>query len=337
MSSHLVLAGDIGGTKTRLAFFETGAKSLACVAEGTFNSPEHAGLTEIVNSFVSSHSVRVTDACFGVAGIVKRGRAAITNLPWVVDSQQLSSLLHIDRVFLLNDVEANAYGIEVLAPDDFFVLNHGAKDAQGNRAVISAGTGLGEAGLFWNGKHHLPFASEGGHTDFSPTDDLQIELLCYMRGKYDHVSWERLVSGPGLYNIYLFLRDTGRGEETGELADSLKHADPAATISKLAMSGKSLLCELALNLFITLYGSESGNQAMKLGATGGVFLGGGIAPKIIERLKDGTFMASFLNKGRMQSHLKAMPVKVILNDKTALLGAAQYAIVAGDKIAISQS
>jgi glucokinase len=330
MNTRIILAGDIGGTKTRLAFFKAEDERLTCLVEQTFDSREHAGLGEIVRGFISAQHVKVDQACFGVAGVVKRGRAVATNLPWVVDSQNLASVLALDSVSLLNDVEANAYGIEVLAPTDFFILNEGEHDSEGNQAVISAGTGLGEAGLCWNGKHHIPFASEGGHSDFAPTDDLQIELLIFLRNKFGHVSWERLLSGPGLYNIYTFFRDTGRGEESAELADELRRSDPAAAITTLALTGKSWLCEQALDLFIMLYGSEAGNQALKLMATGGVFLGGGIAPKIIDRLKSAAFMASFVDKGRMQTLLQAMPVKVILNDKTALLGAAHYTTLQQD-------
>jgi glucokinase len=332
MKEHLILAGDIGGTKTRLAFFRSDGNGLNCLVQDVFDSPAHSGLGEIVNIFTKAQSVQADSACFGVAGVIKRGRALATNLPWVVDASHLAGVLDLKDVSLINDVEANAYGIDVLSKKDFFVLNEGEPNSEGNCAIISAGTGLGEAGMCWDGKRHRPFASEGGHADFAPIDDLQIELLNYLRAKFGHVSWERMVSGPGLYNLYQFLRDTDRGIEPAWLADELRKQDPGATISQLALEGKNSLCEEALDLFISLYGAEAGNQALKLMATGGVYLGGGIAPKIIERLKGQTFMKAFVDKGRMQNLMQAMPVRVILNDRTALLGAANFAVIQNETV-----
>jgi glucokinase len=321
----MILAGDIGGTKASIAFFE--GTPLRVVVQQTFASHEHAGLDEIVGQFVGRNRLRVQQAAFGVAGPVHDGRSRTTNLPWVVDARTLATALGIPRVWLLNDLEATAYGVAALEPADFVTLNAGAADAAGNAAIIAAGTGLGEAGLFWDGLTHHPFATEGGHTNFGATDALEGELLQWLSKQFDHVSWERLVSGMGLLNIYHFLRDTYRADERTWLAEQMKTGDPAATIAHTAQSGTSPLCQQTLDLFMALYGSEAGNLALKIMATGGVYVGGGIAPKNIGKLKDGTFMRHFLAKGRMRSLLEAMPVRVILNEKTALLGAARCAAV----------
>src|SRR5262249_15928735 len=233
--------------------------------------------------------------------------------------------LSIRDVWVINDLEANAYGIAALGPADLLTINAGAPNVAGNAAIIAAGTGLGEAGLYWDGRTHHPFATQGGHANFGPGEAPAREVVEGLSTQFGHVSWERLVSGPGLVNVYRFLRDTRRGEEPAWLAEAMRAGDPAAAISRAAQSGKSALCLQALDLFMGLYGSEAGNLALKIMATGGGYVGGGIAPKNLDRLKDGTFMQRFVAKGRMQGLLEAMPVKVILNDKTALLGAARCA------------
>jgi len=323
----MILAGDIGGTKTRLALFTAAEERLESCVEETFPSREHGGLDEIVRAFVSQQQVSVTHAGFGVAGPVKHSRSETTNLPWVVDARQLAGQLGIASVVLINDLEANAYGVAALEAKDFVILSHGAPDAEGNAAIIAAGTGLGEAGLYWDGAQHHPFACEGGHTDFAPRNELEIELLRYLLTRFTRVSYERVLSGPGLYNIYQFLRDTGRGKEPVWLTEELHEQDPAATISQAALTDRSALCVQALDLFVSLYGAEAGNLALKVMATGGLYVGGGIAPKILQKLQDSTFVQAFLTKGRMQPLLEAMPVRVILNDKTALLGAARCALL----------
>jgi len=322
----MILAGDIGGTKTNIAFFEDGRRP-EVVIQRTFPSGAHAGLEEIVRQFVGENALRVQHAAFGVAGPVRNGRCEATNLPWVVDAATLATELGIRDVWVINDLEANAYGIAGLAPADLVTINAGAPNAAGNAAIIAAGTGLGEAGLYWDGRMHHPFATEGGHTNFGPGDAIEAELLHWLSGQFDHVSWERLVSGPGLVNVYRFVRDTRSGEEPAWLAEEMRSGDTAAAISRAAQSGRSPLCAQALDLFMGLYGSEAGNLALKIMATGGVYVGGGIAPKNLDKLNDGTFMKRFVAKGRMQGLLEAMPVKVILNDKTALLGAARCAAV----------
>ena len=321
----MILAGDIGGTNARLASFEVTQGHLTLLVEETFPSHAYASLGDIVRTFISAHDLRVTHACFGIAGPIHRGRSEAINLAWVVDAQQLAQQLGLATVWLINDLEANAYGVAAIAPEDFVILNEGTPEAEGNAAVIAAGTGLGEAGLYWDGKQHLPFASEGGHASFAPDDALQVELLQYLQQRFAHVSWERVLSGPGLYNVYTFLRDTQRGVEPAWLTEELRQVDPPAAIAGAALAGTCDLCVQALDLCVTLFGAEAGNLALKVMATGGVFIGGGIAPKIVAKLREPTFMQAFCAKGRLQPVLAAMPVRVIMNDKTALYGAARCA------------
>lgn len=322
----MILAGDIGGTNTRLALFAAGERPLRCVAEETFHSQHHSNLDAIVRTFIASHAGVIAAACFGVAGPVKQGRCETTNLAWIVDAAVLASIVGTEHVWLINDLEATAHGIATLTANDWLVLNAGASDAVGNSAVIAAGTGLGEAGLHWDGNAYHPFACEGGHTDFAPRTELEIELLRYLLARFGHVSYERVLSGPGLQTLYQFFRDTGRGVEPQWLADELTQRDPAAVISQAGLEEKNELCVQALNLFATLYGAEAGNLALKVMATGGVFVGGGIAPKILPKLQEPLFIEAFFTKGRMRPLLEAMPVRVITNPKVALLGAALYAL-----------
>ncbi len=320
-----ILAGDIGGTSTRLAFFAVADGQLRSVAEMTYRSREHQSLNEIVAHFVAAQGRPIAAAAFGIAGPVRGGKVETPNLAWTIDAAELARDLRLPTVALLNDLEANASGIAVLAPHDFEVLNGGAADAAGNQAVISAGTGLGEAGLYWDGRQHRPFASEGGHGDFAPRTPLEAELLRYLLGRFERVSYERVLSGPGLHNLYQFLRDTGRGTELPRVAEEMREQDSAAVIARAALAGESELCVSALDLFVALYGAEAGNLALRMMATGGVYIGGGIAPKILDRLKGPAFMQAFVAKGRMRSLLESIPVRVIKNDRTALLGAARYA------------
>jgi len=322
----MILAGDIGGTHTRLAFFEEKTDHAQATQIEIFPSPQFSGPVEIVRKFLELHKEPVEAACFGLPGAVVNGRVEVTNLPWVVDSQHMASELGLAKVLLINDLYANAQGIELLTESDFVVLNPGVASAAGNRALISAGTGLGEAGLFADaqGAYH-PFPSEGGHTDFAPRNDLELELLRYLLGRFEHVSYERVLSGPGLHNLYQFLRDTGRGEEPAWLGEQIAQGDPPAAISKSALEGTSEICVQALDIFVSLYGAEAGNLALKMLATGGMYVGGGIAPKIIRKLSSTVFMKSFAAKGRSAGLLKDIPVRVITNEKTALLGAGRVA------------
>ncbi len=325
MSRDMILAGDIGGTNTRLAVIHAADGKMDILFETTFPSRGHISLESAVGDFLSLGNWHITCASFGIAGPVINGRCETTNIPWVVESKNLAKRLGIKRVALLNDMSATAHGIALLEATDFVVLNRGVRNAKGNRAIISAGTGLGEAGLYWDGQTHQPFESEGGHADFAPRNPLEIELLNYLMNLFPHVSFERMISGPGLVNVYRFLKDTGKGDEPPWLSEEIHQGDPAKIISRYALNGKSALCGKALELFVSLYGSEAGNLALKLMATGGIYLGGGIAPEIIQKLKDPAFMNAFTSKGRMKPLLQGMPVRVIMNPKTALFGAARYA------------
>jgi glucokinase len=322
----MILAGDIGGTNTRLAFFEGTPDHLQPAEIEIFPSPQFSGPAEIVRKFLGMHQHAVGAACFGLPGAVVDGRVETPNLPWVVESGHMAAELGLEHVQLINDLYANAHGIALLDESDFVVLNPGNPHAGGNRALISAGTGLGEAGLYADaeGAYH-PFPSEGGHVDFAPRNELEMELLRYLQGRFERVSYERVLSGPGLHNVYLFLRDTERGQEPAWLAEQIAHSDPSAAISKSALEGTSEICVQALDMFVSLYGAEAGNLTLKMLATGGTYVGGGIAPKIIRKLSGAAFMKSFTAKGRMGGMLKEIPVRVITNDKTALLGAGRVA------------
>jgi glucokinase len=309
-----------------LAYFQAQDDHLTVAAEGVFPSRGHSGLDEIVAQFVKSQSQRPDVACFGVAGPVRNGKVETSNLPWTVEASRLATELQLPSAILINDLEANAWGIASLGENDLVALNRVKGTPSGNQAVISAGTGLGEAGLYWDGKSYDIFACEGGHTDFAPRIELEIELLRFLTARFGHVSYERIVSGPGLVNVYQFFRDTHRGEEPAWLTEEFAHGDAAAAISRAAVGGKSPLAEHALDLWISIYGAEAGNLALKLMATGGVYLGGGIAPKLATKLAGPLFMQAFLSKGRMQPLLESIPVRIITNDKIALFGAARYAL-----------
>ena len=319
----LILAGDIGGTSTRLAYFDTAGGTLQPVAEKIFPSRESGSLEEIVSRFSAEQGLVAERVCFGIAGPVRNGHVRTPNLPWTIEATVLSRILGIPSVRLINDLEANAYGIDLLGPGDLIVLNPGVPDPTGTIAVVSAGTGLGEGLAYWDGTAHRPLSSEGGHADFAPRNELEAELLLFLRAEHGRVSTERVVSGPGLSNIYRFLRDARHLPETPAVAEAMRRGDPAAAISRAALAGECPLCGQVLDLFVSLYGAEAGNVALRVLATGGIYLGGGIAPKIIERLKGPGFMLAFITKGRLSPLLENIPVRVILNDRTALLGAAR--------------
>jgi glucokinase len=320
----MILAGDIGGTNARLAYFQPQNGNLRLISERVFSSREHSELGEIVTEFLKDSSTRPEVACFGIAGPVRNGRVETSNLPWVIEQSRLAKQIQLPATLLINDLEASAWGIGALSPQDLVPLNRVGPSA-GNQAVVAPGTGLGEAGLFWNGTQHQVFACEGGHADFAPQGDLQIELLEFLVARYGHVSYERVLSGPGLINVYEFLRKKGCGDEAAGLAAELGKGDAAATISHAALSGTSRLAEQALDLWISVYGAEAGNMALKAMATGGVFLAGGISPKILPKLTGPAFMKAFLDKGRLRPLLENIPVQVITNDKAGLLGAARCA------------
>ena len=324
----MILAGEIGATRTRLAAFETEGSKLQRVTEKIYMSQEHEGLPQIMADFILTEGIPVHSACFGVAGPVRAGRSKISNLPWTIDSRELAKQLKLNSVGLLNDLEAYAYGIDALESKDFVTLSEGIEDAEGNRAVISARTGLGVAGLYWDGYRHHPFACEGGHADFSPRSDLEIDLLHYLLKKYGRVSCERILSGPGIKNIYDFLRDSKRAEEPDWLRKQMSETqDPPALISQLAQHNKAAICEQTMSIFVSVYGAETGNCALHFLSTGGIFIGGSIAARNLAKMKDSIFMQSFLDKGRMEPLLKDMPVKIVLNDDSGIIGAARYTLI----------
>lgn len=321
----MILAGDIGGTNARLAYFQPQNGHLKLVSEKVFPSREHREFGEIVTRFVDESGTRPEAACFGIAGPVRNGRVETSNLPWVIEQSLLAKQIHLPTTLLINDLEASAWGIGALAPGDLVAVNRVSAPAVGNQAVIAPGTGLGEAGLFWDGTRHHVFACEGGHTDFAPHNDLQIDLLRFLRTRFGHVSYERILSGPGLVNVYEFLRQTEGRKESGTMAEAIEAGDPAAAISKAALSGTDPLAEKALDLWVAVYGAEASNLALKIMATGGLFLGGGITPKILPKLTGPLFMQAFLAKGRLRPLIESMPVQIVMNDKAGLLGAARCA------------
>ena len=305
----MILAGDIGGTNTRLALFDGDPR--APLALEIYPSGAHSSLEEMLSAFLAVHPAAPEAAAFGIAGPVRDGRVQVTNLAWPVDAAMLGMTLGLDQVLLFNDLEASAWGLGALDEDDFHVLNDGRRGAVGNAAVCSTGTGLGEAGLYWDGRRYHPFACEGGHTDFAPLDERQEGLRDFLATQYNHVSYERVCSGMGLVNIYRYLAGAC------ELA--------AAEISRRALAGEDDTAVAALDTMVDIYGAEAGNLALKLMATGGVYLGGGIPPQIVSKLEDGGFMRAFTAKGRFAELLSGIPVRVILNDRTALMGAAMAA------------
>ena len=324
----MILAGDIGGTKTLLALFDDAAGTLQLRRDATFPSQEAASLEAILTGFLGTTATPLRAACFGVPGVVIDGRCETTNLPWTLDERTLAQRTGAPRVKLLNDLEAAAYGMLHLEAHELAPLNAGTRPSRrGNVAVIAAGTGLGEAMLIWDGSHHMPVASEGGHADFAPRTDQELELLRYLRGTFgSHVSYERVLTGPGLHNIYNFLRDTGYAPEPPWLAAQLISGDPSATIAEVGLAGRDPLCMATLDLFASAYGAEAGNMALRCLAIGGVFVGGGIAPKLLPTLRNGRFMQAFTAKGRFAELLQSIPVHVALNPRAPLLGAARYAL-----------
>lgn len=329
----MILAGDVGGTKVHLALYNFANGRLQSVREQKFAAHEFASLDEAVNRFLDAGSdtpaVKRSDilaACFGCPGPVRDGRLKLTNLPWILDVRDLSKSLSIQHVFLINDLVANGYGIPELADDKIFTLHAGSPDAEGHRGLIAAGTGLGEARLIWDGKQHVPIPSEGGHCDFAARTNREIALLEYLHQTLKgRVSWERVVSGIGIKNVYAFLRDVEKINEPGWLHDRMAVEDPNAVIGQCAEDGSSSICFETMKTFAAAYGAEAGNIALQILATGGIYLGGGIAPKVLKTLQNGAFIQAFLDKGRLSPLLESIPVRVILDDTCALLGAAAFA------------
>lgn len=346
----MILAGDIGGTKINLALYDWDKGRVDPVREDTVWTADYESLEEVLTEFLEEPEATepdsddlpeeeedadshpspslppITAACFGVPGPVLNNICRTTNIPWTIEGDKLAEFLNIPQVKLLNDLEAMAYGLPFLEPEEIEDLNPNAPSPppDGTRVLLAAGTGLGESLIVWTGKDYQICPSEGGHADFAPNNDLEIELLRYLRTSYLHVSYERVLSGPGLHLIYQFLRDTQKNEPTW-FAEKLPIGDPASLIAEAGIEGKPDICKNALQLFVSIYGAEAGNMALKTLAMGGVYIGGGIAPKILPALQNGTFMKSFLAKGRYKRLLGKIPVRIILNPHTAILGAASVA------------
>ncbi len=326
----MILAGDIGGTKVNLALFENHNGALRAVNEAKFESRKYSGLEAILSEYCAKEHAKLSRAGFGIAGPVKDGRCEVTNLPWVVDVQSLKRKLALDDVWLINDLAATACAVPFLANGEVETLQPGAPVTDGRIAVIAAGTGLGEAFLIPTGSGTYQILdSEGGHCDFAPRTRTEAEMLHFLSGKFGRVSIERVLSGPGLHNIYQFVRQHGSHAEPEWLTKAIAEGDPGVVITQAGLQKKFAACSQALEIFVSLYGAAAGNLALQFLAAGGVYVGGGIAPKILSLIKTGSFMDAFLSKGRFDSLLSQVPVKVILNEKAALMGAAQYAL--GDK------
>jgi len=320
---HL-LVGDIGGTKTVLAVAETNGAAIRLIGEKRYPSRDFRSLEEVVTRFRAETGLACEKAAFAVAGPVRDDRSETTNLSWDLDARRLEQALGLSEVRLLNDLEAVAWGIAALGPDDFEVLHPGEENAVGNACVVAAGTGLGEAGMHWDGVLHRPFATEGGHADFSPRDDLELALLRGLQERFGHVSWERLVSGMGISNIYRFLLQRHGAAISKSLQEAIDAGDAAAAIAGAAADGSCPVCAETMQLFMDLYGREAGNAALKHMALGGVYLGGGIAPKNLNLLHRGPFLNAFFDKGRMETLMRRMPVKVVLEQRAPLFGAARF-------------
>ncbi len=326
----MILAGDVGGTKVHLALYNFAEGKLVPVRDHKYPASQYSSLDDIINVFVSdpAEKKQIAAACFGCPGPVKDGRLKLTNLPWTLDARDLQKAHGIEHIFLINDLEANGYGIPELAPESIFTLHAGDPGAVGHQGLIAAGTGLGEALLIYDAdkQTHKPVPSEGGHCDFAARTDREIALLNYLRRTLNgRVSFERVVSGLGIKNIYAYLRDVEKIDEPSWLQHRLATEDPNMFIVQWAEDGSRPICFESMKIFAAAYGAETGNIALKVFATGGMYLGGGIAPKVLKTLQNGAFMQAFLDKGRLSALLQAIPVRVILDDTCALLGAAAYA------------
>lgn len=318
------LVGDVGGTKTSLAVVDPSAGPRRWTRMATLPSQNFPDLVSLVQAFLSQGSERIERACFGVAGPVRAGRVHLTNLNWHLDEQQLAHSLRLTEAILINDLLAIANAVPHLLPDELRTLNAGRPEPHATIAVIAPGTGLGEAFLTWDGTRYRAYPSEGGHTDFAPRNPRELELLRFLLGRFEHISYERLCSGQGIPNIYAFLKETGRAEEPAWLAERLAGVpDPTPIIVEAALRGDSpLICRETLELFVSILGAEAGNLALKTLALGGVYVAGGIPPRILPKLEDGAFMRAFLAKGRLSDLMADIPIHVVLQPQAPLIGAA---------------
>lgn len=324
-NSKFVLAGDIGGTKTRVGLFQPRKHRPVLKIMETFPSKDSPSLENILDRFMRTHRIPVTHACFGVAGPVINGRCRATNLPWQISEDRIKKRFKWQYVSLINDLAATAFAVSILNRREMVSLNNARIKSRQSIGVIAPGTGLGQAILVWNDKTYIPVASEGGHTDFAPNNKTEVLLWNYLHDRFGHVSLERAVSGPGLYNIYTWLTSSGRYKESFRLLQRIENEDPAKVISETAIKDKVPLCVEALNTFVSILGAAAGNLALTAMTTGGIYLAGGIPPKILPFLKKARFINAFQNKGRFTELLKNISVKVIMNDRAALMGAAWYA------------
>jgi len=323
----MLLAGDLGGTKTILALYPSDGDARKPLVQARYVSKDYASLTRMLDAFRAEHDLPIEAASFAVAGPVVAGKADVTNLSWVISVAGLRACLGDIPISMVNDLRATAYAIPALSSDDLFILHPGEAEPEGAIAVIAPGTGLGEAYLVWDGDHYRAYASEGGHVDFAPRNELEMALLRFLLRRMDHVSYERVCSGVGIPNLYAYLKDSGYAPEPPWLAEQLQKAhDPTPVILTAAMQTQPpcALCAATLDLFVSILGAEAGNLAMKVLSTGGVYVAGGIPPRILEALRHGQFMQSFIRKGRFADRLIRMPVRVVLNHQTALIGAARY-------------
>jgi glucokinase len=323
----MLLAGDVGGTKTDLAIFSSDKGPHEPLAESRFVSAAYPGLEAMAREFMDRAEWKVDRASFGVAGPVIQNRVEVTNLPWTVDAEVLREELGLSSVTLLNDLAAIANGVPHLQPSEVYTLKQGRQDPEGAIAVIAPGTGLGEAFLTWDGDRYRPHASEGSHVDFAPSNPRQMQLLRYLWPRFEHVSYELVCSGMGIPNVYAYFKNGGYAEEPDWLAEQLGQAeDPTPIIVNAALEDKSELCVLTLNTFISILGAEAGNLALKVMATGGVYLGGGIPPRILPALEQGAFLEAFHRKDRLEDVLVDLPVHMILDSDIALFGAACHGL-----------
>ena len=325
MGNNIIFAGDVGGTKSYLGLFKTAKDGPELICQARYETRSYTDIVHLLKAFLSENNLQPERIILGVPGPVRQLPVKPVNLPWLIDPNQIKNQLGIPFINLLNDLEATSYGTQALTKNDIYTLNEGTVDKEGNIAVIAAGTGLGEGGLAWSKDHFTAIASEGGHSTFSPSSEIHYELGAYLKNKFGHVSWERVISGPGLTSIYEFLKSREPNRESPWMNEALtKENDHSNTIANAGINNKCELASEALNLFVDLYGCEAGNVALKLMSTGGLFVGGGIAPKLLPILKTGIFMHSFLDKGRMRQALESIPIHIVLNDMAALLGAAWW-------------
>jgi glucokinase len=321
----IVLGGDAGGTKVNLAIFEATATDVKMIKSSTYHSGSFPSVNKILQQFIQENpDYKPQKICLGVAGPVFEGRVTVTNLPWYVDANEIAAATGISQVILLNDLEATAYGVAGLEENDFSILHAGDPEEGGNISILAPGTGLGEAGLFWDGQFHHPFATEGGHCDFSCRNESDLQLHDYMLKKYKVVSWESIIAGPGIYSIFQFLCEIKKRTVSVAIEDKIKTSDPSAVVSEAAIEESDPVCVEAMRIFVRNLARECCNLILKMKSTGGLLLAGGVPPKIISLLQDPYFYDNLLDCDRMQDLVKKVPVKLILNDKAPMIGAGWY-------------